>query len=239
MDKKGSLYLIPVPLSDATPPREVLPSRVTEIVGKLSFFAVENLRSARRFLKSVNKEIDIDKLTFFILDEHSSTKEIPEILQPLLNGESMGVISEAGCPGIADPGSLLVVAARHAGIRTVPLVGPSSILLGLMASGFNGQNFSFVGYLPHDKDKRIARLKEMVRRIRNENQTQIFIETPYRNNRLIEELAKELPGDLELCVASELTSPEESVIVKSLANWKKSSYDYSKHPTIFLLSIEK
>lgn len=148
----------------------------------------------------------------------------------------MGVISEAGCPGVADPGAMLVEEARKQGFKIVPLIGPSSILLGLMASGFNGQNFTFNGYLPVDSQAKSKRLKELVRRILGEKQTQIFIETPYRNNRLIADLCQELSPQLRLCVACELTSPDEEIRVMTLGEWKTARYDFSKKPAIFLLS---
>ena len=231
-----ALYLIPVPLSDATRPAEVLPQSVLDIVGQLNYFAVENVRSARRFIKSVYHGADISSMHFDVLDEHTAPADVPAMLEPLRQGIPMGVISEAGCPGVADPGALLVEAARRENLDVRPLVGPSSILLGLMASGFNGQNFAFSGYLPIEPQARKRRFRQITERIRNERQTQIFIETPYRNNKLIAELAATLPGEMQLCVACELTAPTQQVMLMPLSKWRNASYDFSKRPAIFLLN---
>lgn len=229
-----ALYLFPVGLSN-TEMTAVLPQANIDLLKQVRHFVVENLRSARRFLKSVDKSINIDDLTFTELSEHTPPEAIPTMLEPLRSGEAVGVISEAGCPAVADPGADLVAAAQRAGIKVVPLVGPSSILLALMASGFNGQRFAFEGYLPIDEGARTKRLKEMQQRINRERQTQIFIETPYRNNRLLAELASKLPGNMLLCVASDITGDRESIITRPLSEWAKAKYDYNKLPTIFLL----
>ncbi len=229
-----ALYLIPVPLSDVVPDC-VLPARNVELVSHISYFIVENVRSARRFLKKCNPAIDIDSLTFFELNRHTNPAAIPAYLDPLAAGHAVGVISEAGCPAIADPGADVVALAQRRGLKVVPLVGPSSILLALMASGFNGQRFAFAGYLPIDAGERTRTLKEMERRIVREHQTQIFIETPYRNNALIAALVSALPSGLRLCVASDVTGERESIVTRSIAEWEKATYDYNKVPTIFLL----
>lgn len=229
-----ALYLIPSTMSDA-PVDKVLPAGNLEIIRSLKHFVVENVRTTRRFLKRCDREIDIDSLTFVTLDEHTDLKDIPAMLFPMEQGYSIGVISEAGCPAIADPGADLVAVAQSRGYRVVPLVGPSSILLSLMGSGFNGQSFAFLGYLPYETKARATRLREMERRIRQERQTQIFIETPYRNNKLIAELAKQLPGSLKLCVASDITGPSQSIVTLPLSAWLKRKYDYDKIPSIFLL----
>lgn len=234
MSDKPSLYLFPVALGD-TPLQNVLPAHNIAIIPTIKYFIVENIRSARRFLKACDRSIDIDQLTFFTLNEHTDHATIPSMLEPMAQGHSMGIISEAGCPAIADPGADVVAIAQQRGYNVVPLVGPSSILLSLMASGFNGQSFAFNGYLPIDQAARNAKLKEMERRIRKERQTQIFIETPYRNNKLIEELSRTLPGDILLCVASDITGQKQSIITRRLSQWSKASYDYNKIPTIFLL----
>lgn len=213
----------------------VIPQTNIDIIREIKDFVVENIRTARRFLKRCDRSIDIDAISFTVLDEHTDTSDIPSMLAPIAAGRPVGVISEAGCPAIADPGADLVAVAQAKGIEVVPLVGPSSILLSLMASGFNGQSFAFAGYLPHDAKARSVRLKEMERRIRNERQTQIFIETPYRNNRLIKELIQTLPGGMLLCVASDLTGPSQKVVTLPLAKWASRSFDYDKVPTIFLL----
>lgn len=228
------LYLLPVPLSDVAP-ENVMPAANIEVARRVRHFIVEDIRSARRFLKRCDRAIDIDALTFAELNEHTPAEAVPAMLAPLERGEDMAVISEAGCPAVADPGALAVAAAHRRGYRVVPLVGPSSILLALMASGFNGQTWAFAGYLPYDNDARGRALREMERRIRQERQTQIFIETPYRNNRLIAELCRRLPGDMMLCVASDVTGPRESIVTLPLSRWNTRKYDYDKIPTIFLL----
>lgn len=229
-----ALYLIPSTMSDA-PVDTVLPAGNLEIIRGIRHFVVENVRTVRRFLKRCDRTIDIDSLSFVTLDEHTDPRDIPAMLDPMANGESVGVISEAGCPAIADPGADLVAVAQSRGFRVVPWVGPSSILLSLMGSGFNGQSFAFNGYLPYEAKARIAKLREMERRIRQEGQTQIFIETPYRNNRLIAELTKTLPPAMRLCVATDITGPRQSIVTLPLSRWARRQYDYDKVPTIFLL----
>lgn len=221
-------------MSDA-PVDTVLPAYNIEIIRGIKHFVVENVRTARRFLKRCDRDIDIDSLTFVTLDEHTDAADIPSMLAPIAEGDSVGVISEAGCPAVADPGADLVAVAQEKGYEIVPLVGPSSIILALMGSGFNGQTFAFNGYLPHDSKTRTTKLREMERRIRIEKQTQIFIETPYRNNRLIAELASTLPSGLKLCVASDITGPRQSITTLPLSVWAKRKFDYDKVPTIFLL----
>lgn len=230
-----ALYLFPVPLSPDASIEGSLPQENIEILRNVRHFIVENVRSARRFLKKCCREINIDDLTFEVLDEHTDPAEVPAMLAPLERGESIGVISEAGCPAVADPGADAVAAAQRRGFRVVPLVGPSSILMSLMASGFNGQSFAFNGYLPIEAKARAAKFREMERRIRSERQTQIFIETPYRNNRLVEELCRTLPGQMLLSVSFDLTGSRESALTMPLSRWAKAEYDYSKTPAIFLL----
>ena len=229
-----ALYLFPVPLSEG-PADAVLPCVNVGLVRQVKHFIVENVRSARRFLKLCDRSIDIDSLTFSELNRHTDPNTIPAMLDPLARGEAMGVISEAGCPAIADPGADVVAVAQRRGFRVVPLVGPSSIVLSLMGSGFNGQSFAFNGYLPIDREARAKMLKRMQQRITAERQTQIFIETPYRNNKLIAELAATLPGNMLLCVASDITGPRESIVTRPCSHWKQARYDYDKKPTIFLL----
>lgn len=234
MNNNARLYLFPVPLSD-NPVTEVLPAHNIELIKTVKYFIVENLRSARRFLKQCDRSIDIDSLTFFTLNEHTNASELTPMLAPLEAGNDVGIISEAGCPAVADPGADIVAIAQQRGYTVVPLVGPSSILMGVMASGFNGQSFAFNGYLPIDQGARTARLKELERRIIREHQTQIFIETPYRNNRLIAELCRSLPGNMRLCVASDITGARQSIVTLPLSKWAKRGYNYDKTPTIFLL----
>ena len=233
-DNVPTLYLLPVPLSDVAP-EVVMPSVNIDIARQVKHFIVENIRSARRFLKRCDRSIDIDTLTFAELNEHTDPREVAAMLEPMKRGMDMAVISEAGCPAVDDPGALAVAEAQRRGYRVRPLIGPSSILLSLMASGFNGQTWAFAGYLPHDTDSRGRALKEMQRRIERERQTQIFIETPYRNNKLIAELCQRLPGHMLLCVASDVTGPKESILTRPLSAWAKANYNYDKIPTIFLL----
>lgn len=232
---KAALYLIPSTMSDA-PVTDVIPDGNLAVIRGIRHFVVENVRTVRRFLKRCDRNIDIDSLTFTVLDEHTRQEDIPPMLAPLSEGQPVGVISEAGCPAIADPGADLVAIAQERGYEVIPLVGPSSIILSLMGSGFNGQSFAFIGYLPHEAKARTTRLRELEQRIRREGQTQIFIETPYRNNRLIAELASTLPGGLKLCVASDITGPQQSILTLPLSKWLRRKYDYDKIPTIFLLN---
>lgn len=218
-----------------TRPDEVLPARNLETIKSVRYFVVENLRSARRFLKSVDRNICIDDLNMVELNEHTPAADVEAMLDPLAAGHDIGVISEAGCPAVADPGADLVAAAQRRGYQVVPLVGPSSIIMSLMASGFNGQSFAFVGYLPVEASRRAAAMKTMQQEIRSRRRTQIFIETPYRNNRLIDELTRTLPGDMLLCVASDITGPQQQIVTLPLSQWRARTYDYNKRPTIFLL----
>lgn len=231
---RPALYLIPSTMSDASV-SDVIPERNLTVLRAIRHFVVENVRTVRRFLKRCDRSIDIDSLSFTVLDEHTAPTEVSAMLAPLRAGEPVGVISEAGCPAVADPGADLVGIAQAEGLEVVPLVGPSSILLSLMGSGFNGQTFAFRGYLPYESKARSLRLRDMERRIRQEGETQIFIETPYRNNRLIEELSHTLPGNLLLCVASDITGTRQNISTRYISQWAKGGYDYSKTPTIFLL----
>lgn len=234
MTIENALYLIPVQLSDGDL-AAVLPATNTVIVREIKHFIVENVRSARRFLKKCDRSINIDELTFYELNRHTDPRDIASYLAPLEAGNAMGVISEAGCPAIADPGADVVAIAQRKGLKVKPLVGPSSILMGLMGSGFNGQSFAFLGYLPIDGGDRQRKFKEMEHNIIHNDQTQIFIETPYRNNALIATMIKSLPSHLRLCVASDITGEKESIVTRSIKEWGKVEYDYSKTPTIFLL----
>ena len=229
-----ALYLFPVPLSSGSADT-VLPELNIRLVSRVKHFIVENIRSARRFHKLCDRSIDIDSLTFAELNRHTNAADLPAMLEPLTRGEAVGVIAEAGCPAIADPGADVVAIAQRRGFKVIPLVGPSSILMSVMASGFNGQSFAFNGYLPIDRDARSRTLKTMQQRIVHERQTQIFIETPYRNNKLIAELSATLPGNMLMCVASDITGPRQSILTRSCADWKRAKYDYDKIPAIFLL----
>ena len=230
----GILYLIPNTLGQNNIDN-VLPSYNISVAKNLRHFIVENVRSARRFLKMLDRDIVIDDLSFYELNRHTSPDRIAELLLPIYEGHSMGIISEAGCPAIADPGADVVAIAQRKNIRVVPLVGASSIILSLMASGFNGQSFAFVGYLPIDKKARIQRLKQLESRASSERQTQIFIETPYRNNQLVQDMVATLKPDTLLCIASELTTDTESVKTLPIAEWAKQQIDINKRNTIFLI----
>lgn len=229
-----TLYLLPSAMSDA-PVTEVLPAYNIAVIKRIRHFIVEDLRTARRFLKRVDRSIDIDSLTFSLLNEHTASTEVADMLQPMTRGEDMGVMSDAGCPAVADPGALAVAEAQRRGYRVKPLVGPSSILLALMASGFNGQSFTFRGYIPIEPGARAAAMRDMAREATAHSRTQIFIETPYRNNRLIAELSSHLPGNMLLCVAADISGPRESILTRPLSVWAGATYDYGRTPTIFLL----
>ncbi|PID94930.1 MAG: SAM-dependent methyltransferase [Bacteroidales bacterium] len=230
----ATLYLIPTTLGEGDLD-SVLPSNNVNIIKQLSYFIVENIRSARRFLKKVDRSIDIDSLHFSELNRHTNMATITSFVEPLKKGFDVGIVSEAGCPAIADPGADIVGLAQNMGVKVVPLVGPSSILLSLMASGFNGQSFAFEGYLPIDKQARVQRIKQLERRISSEHQTQIFIETPYRNNQLLQDLISTLNPKTKICVASQLTTAEEMIKTMSVVEWKKNKIDIHKKPTIFLI----
>lgn len=231
---RPSLYLIPSLLGD-TPVEQVIPPFNIEVVSRLRFFIVENVRSARRFLKKCNPGIDIDTLTFYELNKHTDPVRIADYLLPMKSGENMGVLSEAGCPAIADPGAEAVDIARREGYRIVPLAGPSSILMSLMASGFNGQSFAFHGYLPIDAGERAGKLKQLEARAYNEDQTQLFIETPYRNHKLAEDILLHCKPHTRLCIAINISCEEESVETRSVKAWKGKLPDMRKKPAVFLL----
>ncbi|MDE5881551.1 MAG: SAM-dependent methyltransferase [Muribaculaceae bacterium] len=234
-----ALYLVPVNISDA-PFIDVLPEGNLSILKGLHHIIVENVRTARRFLKRCDPGFDIGAVTFYELNRHTDPMEVSGYLEPLRRGEPMGVMSEAGCPAVADPGALPVSIAQREGLKVIPLVGPSSILMALMASGFNGQGFSFNGYLPIEPKEREHKVRELEALSRKTSMTQIFIETPYRNNRMVESLAHTLKGDTLLCVACDITDPEkESIKTLPASKWKNMKYDYDKRPAIFLLYAGK
>lgn len=230
----ATLYLIPNTLGECAL-ESVLPAGNTQIIKGTKHFIVEDVRTARRFLKLVDKQIDIDSLSFYTLNQHTDTTMVGSYLDPIKDGADVGIISEAGCPAVADPGADVVAIAQKRGYKVVPLVGPSSILLSVMASGFNGQSFAFTGYLPIDENERQKTLKKMETRIYTESQTQIFIETPYRNNKLLEQLIRYCQPATKLCIAYGITTADESIRTKSIAEWKKSMPKLDKIPCIFLL----
>lgn len=230
-----ALYLLPVTLGD-TAIDKVLPAYNAGIIREIKHFIVEDVRSARRFLKKVDREIDIDTLSFYPLNKHTSPEDISGYLNPLAEGHSMGVISEAGCPAVADPGADVVAMAQRRNLKVVPLVGPSSIILSVMASGLNGQSFAFHGYLPIEPNERSKRLKELEGRIYSEHQTQLFIETPYRNHKMLDDILKACRPQTKLCIAANITCEGEYIKTRTVKEWKGTALpDLSKIPCIFLL----
>jgi 16S rRNA (cytidine1402-2'-O)-methyltransferase len=230
----GVVYMIPCPIGSETVP-EVLPADVITQATALRHFAVEDLKSARRFLRRMDREFPIDDSTFFILNKKTPLDRLEEMLQPVLKGASLGVISEAGCPGIADPGADLVALAHEKEIKVRPLVGPSSILLALIGSGFNGQQFTFHGYLPKDRKDRIRVIKEYEFQTIRSGHTNLFMDTPFRNMNVLDDLLNQLSDQTELCVASNITGRLERVESKTVADWREKAYDLAKSPTIFAI----
>lgn len=231
----GTLYMVPVTLGDDNL-SNVIPADVMKLVQNLEYFVVENEKSARRFLGSVKTNKPVRELNFQLLNEHTAEKDLPNLITPLLAGHNVGMLSEAGCPGIADPGASLAALAHRKGIKVAPLVGPSSILLSLMASGLNGQQFTFLGYLPSDKTARVNKLKELEKQSQRLNETQIFIETPYRNQHMLDDILATCTGNTKLCIARNVSLETEFVVSKTIAEWKKSGLpDLHKQPTVFLL----
>ncbi len=231
---KTALYLIPVTLGETEIDR-VLPSYNREVILTIRHFVVEDLRSARRFLKKTDREINIDELTFYVLNQHTPPEIIESFLKPLMQGESVGVISEAGCPAIADPGADVVRLAQANGFTVIPLVGPSSILMSLMASGFNGQSFAFHGYLPIEATERVKMIHKLEARAYSEDQTQIFIETPYRNEKMLEDMIKNCRQETKLCVAANISCEDEWIVTKRIKAWASKKVEIGKRPCIFLI----
>lgn len=229
----GKLYLLPNLLGETTVER-VIPGDVIDVIKHIRIFATENIKNTRRYLKKIDKAINIDELTFLDLNEHSDIKDI-ETYIPYLKDNDMGIISEAGCPGIADPGAELVALAHRHNYQVVPLAGPSSILLALIASGCNGQNFSFNGYLPVNRSERVKALKNYEKQSAAENRTQIFIETPYRNLQLLEDIVSSLSPLTRLTIACDITTENEYIKTMQVKEWKHEKPDINKRPTIFIL----
>jgi 16S rRNA (cytidine1402-2'-O)-methyltransferase len=230
----AKLYLIPTTLGDTTIER-VLPPDLTDLISSVTVFIVENIRTARRFLKKVNPAIVIDDLTFFELNQHTDKKDISRYLEPIQNGLDIGVISEAGCPAVADPGADVVKIAHTRNIQVVPLVGPSSILMALMASGMSGQNFAFNGYLPIKNPEKAQQIKMLEKRMQTEGQTQIFIEAPYRNAQLLGDLLQNCDPQTMLCIAVDITLDSEFIRSKPVSFWKTNLPDIQKRPAIFMI----
>ncbi len=231
----GTLFLLPCPLGD-TPAEQVLPPQVVSVARRLRHFVVEEAKTTRQFLAALKHEQPIQSLHFATLNEHTPASELPALLQPLLAGEDVGIVSEAGCPGVADPGAQLVALAHRHGVRVVPLVGPSSILLALMASGLNGQCFAFHGYLPVEEAARKKSLQQLETESFKRRQTQLFIETPYRNDKLLQALLTLCRPSTQICIAADLTLPTETILTRSVADWRKAELPkLHKRPCLFLL----
>jgi 16S rRNA (cytidine1402-2'-O)-methyltransferase len=232
--QKGKIYLIPTTLGESDLNYN-LPHFTLALLPTIRYYVVENIRTARRFLKLVDTSIDIDELTFYVLDKHTKPEVIATYLSPIEEGHHVGIISEAGCPGVADPGAQVVHLAHKKNIRVIPLVGPSSILLAMMASGLNGQNFAFNGYLPVKKGATSKAIKEFESKSIRENQTQLFIEAPYRNVKLVNDILASCRPSTQLCIACDITLETEYIVTKTIAQWKGKIPDIHKRPTLFIL----
>lgn len=234
MKALGKLYLIPVPLGD-NDPTEVLPETIKRTIAFIDDYIVENEKTARRFIKAIAPEKVQATLRLSALNKHTEVSEHNQMIQPCLEGKNVGLMSEAGCPGVADPGAAIVKLAHEKGIPVVPLVGPSSILLAVMGSGMNGQSFAFNGYLPIDKGEKKSALKNFEKLSQDKNQSQLFIETPYRNNKLLEDILQALQPSTHLCIAADLTLPTEFIRTLRVQDWKKVKVDLHNRPAIFII----
>ncbi|MBQ5778505.1 MAG: SAM-dependent methyltransferase [Paludibacteraceae bacterium] len=236
----AAIYLIPNTLGDCDL-KNILPEGNNLITNNIRHFIVENIRTARRFLRKINHTFPIDDCTFFELNQHTDRTKIASFLEPTKKGFDIGIISEAGCPAVADPGADVVAIAQRKGIRVIPLVGPSSILLSLMGSGFNGQSFAFIGYLPIENNARTKKIKQLESRAANEGQTQIFIETPYRNMKMLSEILNTCHNNTLLCIAADITLDTEYIKTHTIGEWKtkKELPDLNKRPCIFLIHVQK
>ena len=234
MNIKGTLYLIPTTLGESAYD-QVIPSFNNTILQEIDVFIVENIKTARRFIKKTAPDKIIDDLVFHEINKRTNLDMLPTFLKPIDEGKNIGVISDAGCPGVADPGADVVALAHQKNIKVMPLVGPSSILLSLMASGFNGQSFCFNGYLPKEQKDRVRKLKDLERMAIAQKQTQLFIETPYRNQHVLTDLLSTCNPNTKLCVAVDITMASEQIATKTIAEWKNTTIDLNKRPCIFLL----
>jgi 16S rRNA (cytidine1402-2'-O)-methyltransferase len=231
---KGNLYLIPCPLGEVAP-LEVLPLSIKKTIERIDHYIVEHEKNARRFIKSIASKKSQPKLKIQTINKFTNPQEIPAMLNPCIAGFDVGIISDAGCPGVADPGASVVQYAHEKGIKVIPLVGPSSILLAMMASGFNGQNFAFNGYLPIDKSERKSEIKRLERLSKDRDQSQLFIETPYRNNQMLASLVENLNPHTKICVACDITLSTEYIKTAPSELWKKIKVDLHKRPTLFII----
>jgi len=234
---KGKLYLLPAPLGENAH-SETMPISVKNKIEELNHYVAENEKTARRYIKQIAPDKPQPELKFWILNKHTKASEIPTFLEACLNGKDMGLLSEAGCIGIADPGAEVVRIAHEKGIQVVPLVGPSSILLTMMSSGLNGQNFAFHGYLPIDKSEKKLQIKRLERISLEQNQAQIFIETPYRNEKFFEDLKQSLHPSTLLCIGCDVTLTTEYIKTQTISQWKKTKPDLHKKPAIFIFQKE-
>jgi 16S rRNA (cytidine1402-2'-O)-methyltransferase len=235
MTPKGKLYLLPVPLGEDADPKEVLPDTVARSIEFIDHYIVENEKTARRFIKAILPSKKQPDLKLSVLNKHTLPSEHNAFVQPCIEGKNVGLMSEAGCPGVADPGAAIVKIAHEKGIQVVPLVGPSSILLAIMASGMNGQSFAFNGYLPIEKSDKKAALRNLEKLSQDKSQSQLFIETPYRNNKLLEDILSTLQPATHLCIAADITLPTEYIKTKTVAQWKKETIDLHNRPCIFII----
>jgi 16S rRNA (cytidine1402-2'-O)-methyltransferase len=231
---RGKLYLIPITLGESDP-NDVLPQTVKRAIDCIDSYIVENEKTARKFIKSIAPEKIQSSLILSTLNKHTEVSDHNKMIQPCLEGIDIGLMSEAGCPGVADPGAAIVKIAHEKGIQVVPLVGPSSILLAMMGSGMNGQSFAFNGYLPIDKSEKKAALKNYEKLSYDKNQSQLFIETPYRNNKLLEDFLQTLQPNTHLCIATDITLPTEYIKTMKVSEWKKATIDLHNRPTIFII----
>ena len=234
MSEKGTLYLIPSPLGE-NEPAEVIPAPVLDKLRTLGTFVVEELRTARRYLSRAGLKGHIDALEFHVLNEHTPESEVEAMAALFEDGRDVGLITEAGLPAVADPGAALVALCHRRGIRVVPFVGPSSLMMALMASGLNGQSFAFQGYLPAKTDERRAAIKSIEKQSAAHRQTQIFIETPYRNDAMLEDLLRICAPATRLCIAADITMPDETILTRSIAQWRKDPITLGKRPCVFLI----
>ncbi|WP_298151787.1 SAM-dependent methyltransferase [Flavobacterium sp.] len=234
MQSTGKLYLIPTTLGESEP-MDVLPHSVKRIIEQLDTYITENEKTARKFIKSVVPEKIQAELKLSTLNKHTQVSEHLEMIKPCLEGRHIGLMSEAGCPGVADPGAAIVKLAHEKGIQVIPMVGPSSILLAVMASGMNGQSFAFNGYLPIDKSEKKSTLKQLEKLSLDKNQSQLFIETPYRNNKMLEDLLQVLQPSTHLCIAADITLPTEFIRTMKIQEWKKMKVDLQNRPAIFII----
>ena len=235
MNLKGILYLIPTTLGETAETADVIPIKVNHIINTIDEYIVENEKTARHYLKKIGIVKPLQEIILHPLNQHTGSVDLSSYLKSISLGKNIGVISEAGCPGVADPGSEVVRLAHANNIKVVPLVGPSSILLALMASGFNGQSFTFNGYLPKERGERIKKIKELEKTAHQKSQTQLFIETPYRNMHILDDVLSNCDSKTRLCIACDITLVTEFIKTKSIAEWKKQIPDIAKRPTIFLI----